>query len=272
MILAVDRVCGEVRAGESCRNPLSLGSPRRLLAAPHRPQPLPRTSSSMPEGGPELEDIVRGTDERPFPPDLAHPAQQNLAEASPLLDLPQDRLYDGLAPSIQTPTGFGPEGAPHTVRHRQARRRATAWRGGHGLSMELAIRWDERGTAQRGEGRDVRLAEIAGIQARGSGNLLRIDQHLRQQWLGLLLVIRLIRDVDGNNDLGRGIHGGRTVIPLHETPLGPGDRHDAALGIGEVPLGLRVGHRAGKLRRPSSARPCGRARVEHRLLQPPVSG
>jgi hypothetical protein len=110
MILAVERVFGEVRAGESCRSPLSLGSPRRLLAAPQRPQPLPRTSSSMPEGGPELEDIVRGTDERPFPPDLAHPAQQKLAEASPLLDLPKDRLHDGLAPSIQPPTGFGPGG------------------------------------------------------------------------------------------------------------------------------------------------------------------
>ena len=166
-----------------------------------RPPPLsatpPRTSSSMPEGGPELEDSVRGTDERPFPPDLAHPAQQKLAEAAPLLDLPKDRLQDGLAPNIQTPTGFGPEGAPHAVRHRQARRRATAGRGGHGPSMELAIRWDERGTAQRREGRDVRLAEITGLQARGSGYLLRMDQHLRQQRLDLLLVMRLIRDVDG---------------------------------------------------------------------------
>jgi hypothetical protein len=66
MILVVDRVLAEVRAGESCRSPLFLGSPRRLLAAPQHPQPIPRTSSSMPEGGPELEDIVRGTDERPF--------------------------------------------------------------------------------------------------------------------------------------------------------------------------------------------------------------
>lgn len=38
MILVVD----QVRAGESCRSPLSLGSPRRLLAAPQHPQPIPR--------------------------------------------------------------------------------------------------------------------------------------------------------------------------------------------------------------------------------------
>src|ERR1700675_1173488 len=164
MILTAESHFDVLRAGMNWGDRLLLGSPLRLAAASQPAQPMPLASA--PQGPPELQHIVGRTDERPFPPDLAHPAQQKLAEASPLLDLPKDRLHDGLVPSIQTPTGLGPEGAPHAVRHRQARRRATAWRGGHGPSMELAIRWDERGTAQRGEGRDVRLAEIAGIQAR----------------------------------------------------------------------------------------------------------
>ena len=83
----------------------------------------------------------------------------------------------------------------------------------------------------------------------------------------MLLVIRLIRDIGGDDDLGPGIHGGLAVVALDETALGPGDRHDAALGIGEVPLGLRVGHRAEGLRWPASARPGGLACIEHLLLQ-----
>ncbi len=123
MILVVDRVFGEGRAGESCRIPLSLGSPRCLLAAPQRPQPIPRMSSSMPEGGPELEDIVRGTDERPFPTDLAHLAQQERAEASLLLDLPKDRLHDGLPFGVPRTAPLGPQCTTHPLGHRQARRR-----------------------------------------------------------------------------------------------------------------------------------------------------
>lgn len=167
MILTADSRFDVLKAGMHWGDRLLLGSPLRLAAASQPAQPMPWASA--PQGPPALQYIVGRTDEHPSPPDRAHPAQQKLADASPLLDLPKDRRYDGLAPSIQTPTGFGPEGAPHAVRHRQARRRATAWRGGHGPSMELAIRRDERGTAQRRDGRDVRLAEIAGIQARGDG-------------------------------------------------------------------------------------------------------
>ena len=156
----------------------------------------------MPEGGPELEDIVHGTDERPFSADLAHPAQQELAEAPPLLDRPKDRLHDGLPLRIERPTPLGPQCTTHPLSHRQARRRATAWRSRHGPSRELAIGGDERVTAHRGDGRDVRLAEIAGIQARGSGPLAGIHERLGQTRVGLLCIVRIIRHVSGHDDRG----------------------------------------------------------------------
>jgi len=66
-----------------------------------------RASAASPQGRPELQDIVRGADQRPFAPHLSQPAQQELQEATSLLDLPEHQLHDGLAPSIQTPPALG---------------------------------------------------------------------------------------------------------------------------------------------------------------------
>src|SRR3990172_12720255 len=98
MILTADSCFDIVGAGMNWGDRLLFGSPLRLAAASQPAPPMPWAAA--PQGPPELQHIVGCTDERPFPPDLAHPAQQKLAEASPLLDLPKDRFHDGLAPSI----------------------------------------------------------------------------------------------------------------------------------------------------------------------------
>ena len=57
---------------------LSLDSPLRLPAAAQRPQSLAEASPS--QDGPELEQIVGGTDQCPFPADIPQAAQQELPE------------------------------------------------------------------------------------------------------------------------------------------------------------------------------------------------
>lgn len=86
--------------------------------------------------------------------------------------------------------------------------------------MELAIRRNERHTAQRREDRDVRLTEIARIHRHGPGDLAGLSQHLSQHGLGLLLVIGFIGDISSDNDLGPRVDGRLAVEPLHHTPLG----------------------------------------------------
>ncbi|MBX3327668.1 MAG: hypothetical protein U0223_06265 [Nitrospira sp.] len=62
------------------------------------------------------------------------------------------------------------------------------------------------------------------------------------------------------------------VVPLDDTPLGPGIRHEPALRVGEVALGLRMGHRAGGLRRSASTWAVCLVRLADRLCAKKVSG
>lgn len=51
---------------------LSPAIPRPLLDPAQRPEPV--TGTAVAQGGPEFQDIVGRTDERPFPTHLPHPA------------------------------------------------------------------------------------------------------------------------------------------------------------------------------------------------------
>jgi hypothetical protein len=66
---------------------LSPSIPCRLPLPAQRPYPLGRTSVALAEGGPEFQDIVCGTDERPLAVHLPHSAQQELSIAAALFDL-----------------------------------------------------------------------------------------------------------------------------------------------------------------------------------------
>ena len=119
LILIADSSFEVLRAGMNWGDRLLLGSPLRLAAASPPAQPMPWASA--PQGPPELQHYCGSYRSAPISPkDLAHPAQQKLAEASPLFDLPKDRPHEGLAPSIQTPTGLGPEGVARSATDRPA--------------------------------------------------------------------------------------------------------------------------------------------------------
>ena len=178
-------------------------------------------------------------------------------------DLAEHRLDDRFPPGIEMLAPLGPQGAPHPLRHRQGRRAPTARGGRPGASMTRAIRRDEGLTPQCGHRRHVRLAEIARVHARGPRHLARLGEHLGPQRLGLLLVIRLIGDLGGHDDLRRRIDGGLAVVPLDHAALRPGGRHDPALRIGKVALSRGRGDGAGRLRWTTPARP---RRLAGRLL------
>src|SRR5688572_25526660 len=66
-------------------------------------------------GSEQLGQVVGGADQRPFVPDLAEAAQQELTEAARLLDLTDHRLDRRLAP----PVARAPAGALEPRRHRR---------------------------------------------------------------------------------------------------------------------------------------------------------
>ena len=241
--------------------------PLRLPASAQGPQPLAGTLASSTQAGPALEPIVGRTAERPFSARLPHPAQQELPIAAALLDLAEHRLDNRFAPSVAPSSARRAEGAAHPIGHRQSRWRSSLKSYRHGLVVKLAVRRDQGPAAQGGAGRDVGLAAIARVPSHGPGDRFGIGEYLGEHRRGVLLVIRLISDVGGHNNLGSRIDGRLAVVPLHDTPLGVRRRHDPALRVGEVALGLRMGHRAEGLWRPPPARSFGLASRLSRLRE-----
>ena len=256
-----------LRIDRHVRIPLSLGLSLCRSAPALRPPRLARASTSSPEGGPELPHVVRGADQRPFSTDLPHPSQQKLAEAAPLLDLPEDRLHDRFSFRIEGSASLCSQRTPHPFGHGPRRGSAAAWRRRHGPSMVLPIRRDQGFTAQRGHGRDIGFADIARIQARDPWYVARVRHCLEEEWLRVLFVIRRIGHVRGDDDLRRRLHRGLAMIAVHETPLRAGGRHDPAFGIREVALRLGAGDRAGWVERDRRGPLVGRLglRLQHRL-------
>lgn len=125
----------------SCRLPL--GVPLCPLASAQCPQALAGTSADPAQGRPEFQDIVRGTDERPFPAHLPHPAQQELPIATTLLDLAEHRFDNRFAPGIASSPALCPECAAHAIGHRQSHWRSASGDGRYHLAMELAVRRNE---------------------------------------------------------------------------------------------------------------------------------
>lgn len=139
MILTGDSVRTRLRRDRHAALSLSLSSPVHLPAAAQRAPAVSGTSEPMIEGPPELQHIVGGTDQRPFPAHLLHPAQQELPEAAALLDLAEHRLDDRFAPGIEPSTALRAERTAHPVGHRQSDRGPAPGRGRQGLTMVRPI-------------------------------------------------------------------------------------------------------------------------------------
>ena len=77
---------------------------------------------------------------------------------------------------------------------------------------------------------------VIGAARHGFGSRILLD--LFEHWRQLLLVIDLLRDVGGDDDLCLGVHRDLRVVALHEAAFVRSVGHDPAVGIGEVALRL----------------------------------
>ena len=121
MFLLTESVRVLLRLDRHGPRPLSLPFACRLPTAAQPPQSLARASAAMSQGGPELEHIVGGTDQRPFPAHRPHPPQQELSIAAALRDLAEHRLDDRFPPGLESSTTRRAARAAHPVSPRQTR-------------------------------------------------------------------------------------------------------------------------------------------------------
>src|SRR5579885_3265771 len=185
----------------------------------------------------ELEEVVGGTDHRPFLPDLWKPAEEALPEAPCRLDLTEHRLDDLLAQAVSAAPPGASELGGHGGEARARLDRPLA--GGVAAAVARAARREPGGDAALGEESGIGLVAIAGV----GGEFVRVglevapnglDQRHERAAIG-----RVRLHVLRNNDLMRAIDRDLCVVPLDHAVAG---LLDAAVGIGEV--ALRPGRRA----------------------------
>ena len=104
--------------------------------------------------------------------------QQELPEPTSLLDLTEDRLDRDLACGVQASPALRAQRAAHPVRDREPRGNPTVRRGRACPFVRLPIRRDQGRTAPLGEGLDILITVVAGIQTGDRGDLARIRDGL----------------------------------------------------------------------------------------------
>ena len=165
---------------------------------------------------------------------LANSAEGEAPEAPGPLDLPEHRFHDRLAQGVDGVPGCRLELRAHRTDHgpvvREWRRR---------LPVCLPVRGDVQVDPVEGGVRHRRRAEEAGISRGRRGPCAAVRFHLGEYRDELLLVVGRLGDIRRHDDLGRAIHRGLGVVGLDEA-LGRPVLHDPGLGVGEVPLGLRL--------------------------------
>lgn len=140
--------------------------------------------------------------------------QQELSESAALLDLTEDRLDRNRAFGVPASPARRAQCAAHAVRDR-APGGSPAARGRRACPfVGLPIGRDQGRTAPRGEGLDSLFTLGARIQAGDRGEMPRIGDGLRPQRLRLLVIIRGVRHIGGDDDLCRRIDYGLAVRAL----------------------------------------------------------
>ena len=174
-----------------------------------------------------------GADHGPFGFDLVDAAQEELAEASCLLDLAEDRLDDLFSQSIPASIACALELCAHS--------------GDERAGFELPLCRGRLGAVLLPSGGDVALDPASDERAKiGLRAIARIGRcFIRvlpadwlygiEQWRELRLIARRVGQRVRHDDLMGAIDGGLCVVALDEAVFG---RHHAAVGISEVALRL----------------------------------
>src|SRR5712692_1509368 len=142
----------------------------------------------------ELENVVRRADQRPFTLYLLESPQQELAEATRLLDLYDHRFDDPLARGRDRRAGLRVQLAGHPIDNRGGLRHWAARTGPRTFAMFLFSRRDVRIDGRVADRGQVHVRAIAGVGKQLRGRVARLlfdgGDHRHQ----LLLVIRLLCD------------------------------------------------------------------------------
>src|SRR5829696_429960 len=109
----------------------------------------------------ELEEVVDGADHRPLSPDLIKASQQELPEASGLLDLPEHGLHHLLAQPVTAFPASPLEGLSHGAHQRLLGQLATS------RSMRLAMTCPPR----RQVALDPALLQLSEVRLRGKARI-----------------------------------------------------------------------------------------------------
>src|SRR5450631_2364103 len=158
----------------------------------------------------ELEEIMDGADHRPLGSDLVEAAQEELAEASCVLDLTEHGFDDLLSQAVAA----APAGALELCRHGGlARSFGPASRtGGMGLAMACPAGSEVSGDPTAGELGEVLLVTVAGVgrDFLGIGAQHRTDLFdQRQERAG---ICRACLQALGDDDLMRAVDGDLGVV------------------------------------------------------------
>src|SRR2546428_13356884 len=119
----------------------------------------------------QLQNVVGRTHQRPFPLYLLDPTQQELPEASRLLDLPNHGLHDRFAHPVDGRAGLRVQLPGHAVDPRRGRRQRATGAGPGAFAMFLLARGEEGVDARLRHGGQLLVRAIApvGQQPGGTG-------------------------------------------------------------------------------------------------------
>ena len=160
-----------------------------------------------------------GADQRPFGAHFLESSQQELVEASGLLDLPEHRLHDLFSQPVAAAVSSAPEFLPHGLGERPASPALFA------IGMLGAPRGEIGFDASIGQGLQVGLAAIAAIGRGLLGLAAKIGRNAIGKRDELALIAHAWRQLMGNDDLCGSIHGGLRVVALDIAVLG--EQHPA---------------------------------------------
>src|ERR1700730_13876696 len=128
-----------------------------------RIEPEGRIAPHSPTEAIQLENVVRRADQGPFALDLLESPQQELPEATGLLDLTNHRFDDRFARGIDRRARLGVQLAGHPVDDRRGLRQRAARTGPRPFAMALLPRRDVRVDGPVRDRRQVRVRAIARV-------------------------------------------------------------------------------------------------------------
>lgn len=177
----------------------------------------------------QFQPVVDATEQTPLPRDLRQAPQQELPEATRLLNRSKHGFDHLLSQTIATARASAVQADLHRVDSRPRDGLASA--NGRGLAVLLPTRGDISSHVAASQRLEIVLGAIPCIRRPLSSLSARVAPDGRQHRLELVRVARLVRQPLRADHLVIGIDGRLSVLALDESVL---RLHDATVRIGEI--------------------------------------